>query len=160
MNLENVRTWQFQRMEMGLNTIDAIFSTSKPDDLTTFRDGGDGWTVLEVLCHLRDFEAVFMERASLTVEQDNPALPYPDPDELAKTNDYNTQKIADVFDAWKRIREAHLMFLRGRAEADWERPAQHPKRGNFTLHDQLFLTSLHDSLHIDQIMKILKGKQA
>lgn len=54
----------------------------------------------------------------------------------------------------------HLAFLAARSESDWERRAQHPTRGPFTLHDQIFLTSLHDSLHIEQITRILKEKNA
>lgn len=159
MQLETIRGWQITRMELSLKTIESLLSTLPHDDMTTYRDSGDGWTVLEVLCHLRDFEEVFRERFRLAVEQDNPALPFPNPDELARTNAYNQQSWHTVFEDWKRSRAAFIDFLKSRAESDWERPARHPTRGILTLHDQLFLTALHDTIHIEQITRIIAEKK-
>jgi hypothetical protein len=159
MNLETIRTWQYQKMENALKAIESIFSSADPDDLTTYRDGGDGWTAVEVLGHLRDFEAVFFERAQVTVSEDNPPLKFPDPDDLAKTNDYNNRLWPTLLAEWKTDRAAHIEFLKSRAESDWERIAQHPRRGSITLHDQLFLTPWHDTLHIEQITRILAEKK-
>jgi len=132
-----------------------------PDDaLTTYRDSGNGWTVLEVMAHMRDFETVFYERARLTVNEDNPPLPFPDPDTLATEKNYNAQNPADVIAEWVKLRNDHHAFLSQRTEADWERVAQHPTRGAFTLNDQILLTAWHDTNHIEQILRILTEKQA
>lgn len=159
MQLETVRGWQITRMELSLKTIESLFSTLSHDDMTSYRDSGDGWTVLEVLCHLRDFEEVFRERFRLAVEQDNPELPFPNPDELARANAYNDQDWQAALNDWKSNRADFIAFLKARAESDWERPARHPTRGILTLHDQLFLTALHDSIHIEQIMRIIAEKK-
>lgn len=154
-----LRGWQIQKLQQGLSSIQSIVETTAPDDATTYRDGGQGWTVLEVMCHLRDFEGLFMERATLTVQQDNPELPFPDPDLLAQMHTYNKQQLTEVYTAWRGRRQELIAFFQARDEADWERPAQHPKRGPFTLTDQLFLCALHDSIHIEQMLRILREQR-
>ncbi len=158
MIIETIRMWQFSKMEKAISSLDYLLKSAPPEMLNTVRDGGDGWTALEVMCHMRDFEAIFLERSRRTVEQDNPALPFPDPNTLVSSNNYIADDMRDVFDTWKKHRENHLVFLRELStdEALWERPAQHPVRGRFTLHDQLFLTAWHDMNHIEQIAHILR----
>lgn len=160
MNLETIRKWQFQQMEYAIQVIESLFKNAHPDDLTTYRDGGAGWTAVEVLGHLRDFETVFYERVYITVTQENPILPFPDPDELAQANGYNNRPWQTLLAEWKTERATHISFLKARDEADWERIAQHPRRGPFTLYDQLFLAPRHDALHIEQITRILAEKQS
>lgn len=160
MLIETIRNWQIQQMSLSIRTVESIIQNTTTEALTTYRDSGDGWTVLQVLGHLRDFEALFYQRARLTVEHENPPLPFPDPDELARVNNYQGQMLEDVFATWKDSRDMYIEYLKARDEADWERPSQHPTRGAFTLHDQLFLTSLHDTLHIEQITRILAEKKA
>ena len=157
--MTTIRNWQFQQMERSLLITKFILDTTAPDALTTYRDSGEGWTVTEVLCHLRDFETVFYERARLTMTQDLPPLPFPDPDGLAVEKRYAAQDAKTVLAEWGTIRGDFLDYLNGVAKEDWERAASHPNRGRFTLHDQLFLTVWHDNTHIEQITRILAEKR-
>ena len=153
------RNWQFDSMEKNLVIAGQIVTTIT--DLSVFdkRDGGDGWTISEVLGHLADIEAIFHDRAKLTVESDNPQLPFPNPNQLVIEHGFATQKAMDVFKQWQTNRVPFLEYLKALPEDEvtWERPAQHPTRGNFTLNDQLMLTTWHDTNHIHQIMKIING---
>lgn len=160
MQLATIRAWQMTRMELGIRTVESIFGLMDDGTLTRYRDGGTGWTAHQVLGHLRDFEDVILTRARLTVNEENPLLPFPNPDELAEQRNYHQIPWRTLLSEWQQARTEHLTFLAGRSESDWERPAQHPTRGPFTLHDQIFLTSLHDSLHIEQMTRILKEKNA
>lgn len=156
MNIGNIRGWQITIMHQNLHSLQLLLEKHADDTLyTSVHDGGDGWTITEVLEHLRDFEALFLERARLTVEHDNPPLPFPAPDELARTENYNAQPWRAILAALAVKRSDHLDFLQRVADDAWDRVAQHPKRGPFSLHDQLFLSTLHDSIHLEQIMKIL-----
>ena len=159
MQVATIRAWQMKQMEDNLKSVKWLVRSQMPEALRTFRDGGEGWTVLEVLCHLRDFEEVFQERARLAVEQEVPALPFPDPDELARERHYNEQSLDVVLAAWQGRRDQLLAYLRARSEADWERLAQHPTRGEMSLFDQLFLIPQHDSLHLEQMTRILYEKR-
>lgn len=159
MILNAIRDWQISQMEKGTQIVESLLADVTVEAMTTYRDGGDGWTALEVLCHLRDFEELFHHRAKITVEQDNPELPFPDYLAMVTEKRYNEQDVVEVITAWKEARVAHIEFMKARTEDDWERPSQHPTRGNFTLHDQLFLTVWHDTNHIEQITRILAEKR-
>ena len=136
MNMATVRDWQLTMLEKNIASIERVVRMSDGAALTTFRDNGTGWTALETLCHLRDFEAIFMERAQITVEQEDGALPFPKPDDLAAARDYNTQPLGAVLTEWQHNRSALIAYLRARPESDWERTAIHPVRGVLTLMDR------------------------
>jgi uncharacterized damage-inducible protein DinB len=155
--LKTIRTWQLEQLAKAVKTIEHIVANCSPEVARTARDGGDGWTVLEVMGHLRDFEAVFIERARLTLEQEMPDLPFPDPLQLVVEKVYNEDDLPESFNTWAAARRENLALLEAVAEEDWERPANHPTRGPFTLTDQLFLTVWHDMNHIEQMAKILGG---
>jgi hypothetical protein len=159
MNIENVRGYQFISLENNIKTAASLVQLFSVNDMKTYRDGGTGWTGTQVLCHLRDFELVFLERATLTVTQDMPDLPFPNPDEWAAERRYDEENPADVLAAWQANRAKLLAFYKERQESDWERPAMHPKRGKLTLHDQLFLTPQHDTIHFEQLTRVLAEKK-
>jgi uncharacterized damage-inducible protein DinB len=153
------RSWQFDSMEKNLVIAEQILSSLSDPSVFEKRDGGDGWTISEVLGHLADVEAIFHDRAKLTVESDNPELPFSDPNELVIEHGFASQNAMDVLGQWKANRATFLEYLKSlpEGEATWERPAQHPKRGNFTLNDQLMLATWHDTNHLHQIVKIING---
>ena len=136
-----------------------IVQTTSQADASSYRDGGDGWTALEVLGHLRDWDALFLERAKMTMTQDYPDLPNPDPAPLAIERQYNAQDWRTVCAEWVQRREVLVAFLESIGDDDWERAASHPKRGRFTLNDQLLLTTWHDLNHVEQMACILDEKQ-
>lgn len=155
-----IRGWQYQMMNNALLSVKHMLQEADPQALNTYRDSGDGWTVVEVLCHLRDFDELFLRRARMTMSEDYPPLPFPDPDELAAEKNYNAQDVWDVYNAWADWRGQFIAFFQNiKNEDDWERAGQHPKRGRFTLDDQLILTPWHDALHIEQMTRILAEKR-
>jgi len=153
------RNWQLDKLRKAPTVLDQLLLNVSQKDATIFRDGSDGWTVLEVMCHLRDYELVFIERARLSLSEDNPPLPNPDPAQMATERKYNSGSIQEAFEAWKASRNDYLDLLMSVEDEDtWERPAQHPRRGPFTLNDQVHLAAWHDVNHFDQIAKILRDK--
>lgn len=157
-NLTAMRGWQFDQLRNSIRVYQHFVDTTDREALLTLRDGENGWNVLEMLCHMRDFEAIFLERAQMTMAGGFPTLPFPDPDKLAIEKNYADQDIDAVMAAWQANREAFLGYLGELDEDDWEKAANHPKRGWFTLHDQLLLANWHDMNHLNQLTKIL-GKQ-
>ena len=157
--LATIRSWQLDKLNKDISVVDYMLESATTDDLRIYRDGGDGWTVLEVLGHLRDYEELFIKRAQLTLTEEFPLLPNPDPDELVVTNQYNHQNAQAVFDKWAESRREFIKLLEGVSEDDWERAGNHPRRGHFTLNDQLLLTAWHDVNHIEQIAHILVEKK-
>ncbi len=155
MNYDIVRNWQYVTLNNNLKSGESLLRTAAPEALTTYRDTGTGWTALEVLCHLRDLEGIVLQRARMTVEQDNPPLPAPDADEMAAAGNYNAQAMETVLANWKARRVAYMDYMRERNADDWTRTGVHPKRGPLTLLDQFTFVAMHDSIHIEQMTRVL-----
>ncbi len=154
-----IRDLYFDQLRRTQLSVRHILDLSEREPLLTYRDGGTGWTVTEILCHLRDFESVFLERAQLTANSDFPDLPFPDPDQLAIDHHYAAEQTWQAFEDWQRRRRAFLEFLECLEEDAWERAANHPTRGRFTLKQQLALAAWHDVNHIEQITRILQERK-
>jgi hypothetical protein len=157
-SLPMIRKLQLESLQKGPQVAKTILLMAAPETVTLYRDGGSGWTALEVLCHLRDLEAVFLERARLAMEQDFPTLPMPDADQLATERAYNSQSLWPVFDDWAVQRAETLRYYQGIQEGDWERTGNHPRRGRLTMDEQLVLIAWHDLNHFEQIARILDQK--
>jgi triacylglycerol esterase/lipase EstA (alpha/beta hydrolase family) len=159
MDYERLRHWQFRQIGYHWHTITAIMSYATSIDLTAYRDGGDGWTVLEVMCHLSDYEEVFINNARVTVEGSNETLVYPRPHDLEEQNNYAAQQPDEVLSTWEARRERFVGYVKACSEDDWHKTGVHPRFGDFSLHDQLFLYVHHNAQHIEQITRILAEKQ-
>jgi hypothetical protein len=121
----------------------------------TATDGADGWSVLEIVGHMDDFEAIFIERVQLALEADQPKLPAYNQLELALTNRYNEQNLADLFARYVSRRREFLSLLRGLTPEQWQRQAIHPEAGAVTVLEVTLNATLHDVNHIEQIIKAL-----
>lgn len=159
-----IRNWQLDQLRKVIGVMRYLVGSTTPEEARTFRDydseGHAGWTVLDVLCHMRDFEGVFMARANMTVEQDFPPLPFPNPEALAEQERYHAQDLAAVLAEWVEKREIYVAYLEARPDSDWQRAADHPTRGRFTLDDQLLLAVWHDMNHLEQVARILRERRA
>ena len=153
------RTWYFDSMEKSLVILEQLLSSITDISLKDKRDGGNGWTISEVVGHLVDTEHLFLERAKLTVDDDNPILPSANPDEKVIQKGYASQDALDLLQQWRNVRADFMDYLKSLPddESTWERPAKHPSRGDFSLNMQLALASWHDTNHIHQIVKIING---
>ncbi len=144
---------RFQRaLGSTINSIDVLASQH-------YRDGGTGWTVREVMGHLLDFERVFLQRFQMTLAEQQPVLPFPEPNQLVAQNNYNQQPLPSIYEQWAAQRSATIAFLKERSDGDWERLAQHPTRGLMSLLDQLVVTTWHDINHLEQINHILADQR-
>lgn len=154
--LRRTTLWMMRRTLM---TIDNIITEVDQNTATTYRDSGDGWTVLETLCHVRDFDGFFYGRAVMMLEQQpTPQLPAYDHDALAIERRYNEQNLQVVLEDLKASRERFITFFEGLNEDEWERDGIHPERGYFTMTDAAMQVATHDLTHIEQITHILKDK--
>jgi len=155
------RGFQIDQLHKTSQVLNTVVKGTSTQEATTFRDGGTGWTVLQVLGHLRDYEGVFMERFTLTNDQPTPepALPNPNPDEWAAEHRYSEQDVRATYDDWDKRREATIAYLKGVDEAGWQRVGIHPKRGRLMLEEQLSLFAWHDINHLEQITRILVEKK-
>lgn len=118
-------------------------------------DGPDGWSVLEVMCHLNDYETIFFDRARQIVETDLPKFGTVDHEALVTINDYAGQDFAGVLASYSAKRRVYVDFLRQLSADQWQRRGIHPSWGEITLVEHVINTTLHDVNHIEQIIKAL-----
>lgn len=125
-----------------------------PDALTRPASDG-GWGVVENLCHLRDWEEVFLERAHAIVEQERPLLPAYDDELWAIERDYRGQDPARTLDQFRELRTRLVTLLTGLDQAAWDRTGQHASFGEITLHWLANHICDHGEDHLKQIREAL-----
>ena len=136
--------------------MDALLCGVTQERALAARDGDEGWTAVEIMCHLRDFEGIFFERAQRIVAEDNPELPYVDHEVLAREHDYLAQDLGAAYAAWIETRQAFIEWLKARETTDWERTGVHPENGPYTLLEQALQVCTHDVDHLEQIARVLE----
>ncbi len=136
-----------------------IIKQISASDATTWRDSGDGWTALETLCHVADFDEFFHGRAVMMREQMNPQLPAYDHDALVIERAYNQQDKDVVMARLLKSRTRFIDFFQGLTAEQWYRAGIHPERGYFTLLDALIQVGTHDVTHLEQITRIIAERK-
>lgn len=159
-DVERTRKSHIRLMFNTLAVLSYILEDVDPARATTLRDPNDGdkgWTTLEVLCHLRDYDRIFLDRARLMVAEPNPHLPGYDHEKLAVERRYNEQDPAAVLAELQASRAEFIAFFEALDGAQWQRAGIHPERGRFTMDDALMQVGQHDAIHLEQITRILRG---
>jgi hypothetical protein len=154
--LPDIRKRHMGMMLKTLDTLGHVLKNTTQGQATTLRDGPEGWTILEVVCHLRDFDGFFRHRAEMMLNQDTPDLPAYDHEALAIERAYNEQDLAYVYDELVTSRRATFRFFRKLSDADWQRGGNHPERESFSMTDAVMQVGLHDIDHLEQITRILE----
>ena len=133
--------------------LDLVLAGLDESAASTLRDGPDGWSILFIACHLRDYERVVAARIEAMLTADDPALPGMDNDALARDGDYAAQSLFAVREELRARRAALLDRLAGLDAAQWQRPGHHPQQGAATVLDVAINAGLHDVDHLEQIAR-------
>jgi uncharacterized damage-inducible protein DinB len=125
------------------------------EEAREFREKPEAWTMLEVLCHLKDFETIFIERIELVLKKLTPTFPAYDQNAMVIENDYANQQLSEVVQAFSLYRERTISLFKNLEPQQWTRMGLHPKGGRMTIADLLERIVFHDSKHIRQLSRIL-----
>ena len=145
-------------MGKTLKIIQNLLATVSQEDATTYRDphdGETGWTIVEVVCHLRDFETVMRERADLMQNEENPHFPMWYHEPLVQERAYNQQNLQEVLQGLAKSRKALQEYFTMLPADKWEHTAVHPEYGDYTVTDLAMQVGTHDVTHLEQITQIL-----
>lgn len=157
--MANVRKRHIFLMEKTLQILENVLKNVTQEEAMTLRDGENGWTILEIVSHLRDFDGFFRGRAEMMIMQDYPELPSYDHEALAIAMKYNEQDLREVLIQLSESRERFIEFFNGLTDEQWEKAGIHPERGHFTMTDAVMQVGTHDANHIEQITRILINRK-
>lgn len=158
-DLNDVRRRHIKLMDKTGETVGHVISQISQVEAALWRDGPEGWTVLEVLGHLLDFEQIFHRRAVMMVEQDTPQLPGYDHDALVVEGKFNEKALDTVYQDFMKARAAFMSFFQNLDESEWEKSGIHPERDQFTMTDAVIQAGHHAADHLEQITRIIRDKQ-
>jgi DinB superfamily len=109
------------------------------------------WSAREVVHHLADSEMIAAVRLRrMLVEDEAQILPY-DPDDLARGLHYAVRPHAIALTLFQAVRAETAQLLESLADVDWERAAQHPRTGRYSVEQWLRDYAGHAHEHADQI---------
>ena len=121
------------------------------------KGGDEGWSIVEVMCHLRDAEERSVERVRQMRTERNPFLPAYDQDAWAVERNYAGQDLREAFEGYIRFRQQHLAELALLSPEDWERPGRHEEQGAITIAAHTLHMVAHDTQHAAQLARQLSS---
>lgn len=130
------------------------------DAALRFRPAPDEWSVVEVVGHLCDAEALWGGRVCQMLRSERPAFPPFDQDAMVAQQRYQEQQVAALLSTLSERRAKHIAFLRELHPSQFECDGIHPIRGLVTVSSTLLRLPNHDQLHLNQIEANLKAFEA
>jgi hypothetical protein len=136
-------------------TLQALLRNYSHMQTVTARDGEEDWSVVEVICHLRDSEEASLQRTRLMRDQTHPKLTTRDPTKLAIELNYASTSLDSALSAFLKFRADHIEELAALSAAQWERTGEHPSAGEITISGMITHLVAHDGIHLAQISRQL-----
>lgn len=119
-------------------------------------EGGDeNWSVVEVLCHLRDAEEFFIKRYQAMRDQDNPVIVGYDQEMLANERSYKSADFRTALASFTTFRAQTVLELTKLTPQQWQRSGLHTELGQITIYAQTVHHVAHDAIHCAQIARQL-----
>src|SRR5271154_4529245 len=107
------------------------------------------WSVRDILCHLADCEIVFAFRLRQALAQNRHVIQPFDQDDWAVT--YGTYDAPVALTAFCAVRQWNLALIAGLKAEDFDKPLNHPERGDMTLKVVVETMAGHDLNHLRQV---------
>src|SRR3954447_8742809 len=117
----------------GPTVIEAMLHGCSQEQARAARGGDEGWSVVEVLCHLRDAEERALQRILAMRDEDDPAIAGYDQEAWARERNYAGDDMRRALAAFQDSRAQHVAELAALAPAAWERTGRHAEQGTITI---------------------------
>jgi hypothetical protein len=125
------------------------------EDLTA-RPGPGDWSILELVIHLADSDAISIDRMKRILTEDEPPLLYANETEYVRRLHSHEQSLEDALVLFEVGRRQFARVLRALPDGAFERRGIHNRRGAVTVGGLV-----EDYIgHLDDHMKFLIGKRA
>jgi hypothetical protein len=107
------------------------------------------WSVRDILCHLADCEVVFAFRLRQALAEDRHVIQPFDQDLWAAT--YSHYDAPAALAAFSAVRQWNIALIAGLKAVDFDKPLNHPERGDMTLRTVVETMAGHDLNHLRQV---------
>ena len=105
------------------------------------------WSILEVVCHLADFEPVYLDRLKVILVQDRPTFFGRDENAFAAKFAYHQRDLAEELNIIESCRQSMSRILRTLPAADFQRLGVHNEAGEMTFETLLRRVTGHVTHH-------------
>lgn len=135
--------------------LEGLLRAVTPERARAARGGDEDWSVVEVVCHLRDVEERAIARMRAMRDEENPTMQGYDQEALARERNYAAADLSDAFAAFARFRAQHIAELEALRPEEWQRPGHHSEAGAVTVMRHTITIANHDAVHLAQIARQL-----
>ncbi len=134
----------------------AALTDGLPPSTYTKRPKSNEWSLIEILCHLRDVEQeVHLPRVQKILDEKDPFLPGMVTDSWAEEREYICQDGPSALEAFTQTRKQALKLFDNINPEHWNQPARHAIFGPTDLRELVGIHAGHDRLHIQQLYETL-----
>ena len=131
------------------------------DDVPAERFGDrvaeDRFTLLEMVCHLADFEDVVLDRMRAARKEDGVAVPDWDEDAQAKAKKYDCRDLHRELEVFASRRRDTVTFLKELSDEEAARTFTKEGLGRVSVERYVAVVTGHDLYHLEQASRYLKG---
>lgn len=127
------------------------------------RVSDDRFTLLEMVCHIADFEDVFLERMRAAHKQDGVEVPDVDEAQRARDKKYDCRDPRKEMEVFANRRRDTIDFVEGLSDEELGHAFNKEGLGRVTIKEYLAILSGHDLYHLDQAtwyLKSVHGKES
>ncbi len=115
------------------------------------------WSTLEVVCHIVDFDPVYVDRMKRVIAEDNPQLLSADENRFAAALHYHDRELEEELTLLELTRSQMTRILRALPPEAFRRVGIHNQRGPLTLEQLLTTITNHIPHHVKFIAEKRKA---
>src|SRR5436190_9764275 len=99
------------------------------------------WSILEVVCHLADFDPILADRMKRVLASNNPTLLGADENEFARSLAYHDRDLEEELQIIELTRKQFARVLAKQPDSVLQRTGTHSEKGQLTLERLLTITA-------------------
>ncbi len=136
--------------------LETLLSSVTPEHAQRTPADPKEWSIIEILCHLRDYENIFFQRARLILQEEYLPFSVPESNEvMAARGQYKQQELSSVLASLSTTRQEFIQVLSNIQEEQWMRKGIRHDGTPVTLKEVVFLVIVHEIDHVEQITHLL-----
>jgi hypothetical protein len=146
--MQDIYSYLVDALRATPTVFDVLLQDCTPEQAQTACGGDEGWSVVEIVCHLRDNEECVLERMRSMRDKVDPFIAAYDQEQWARERNYAADNLREALATFVRLRTIHIAELAALTLAEWEHTGQHQERGCITISSQTLRVVCHDAITV------------